>query len=366
MTSRCDSQFVCFTCGSIRGSGDLPPADRRVVDVAILDMHHGWPNLGHASIVGALAEIADDLSPILEPARLQLRALSYDVRRCGAVPEHPGPRHHLYVGTGGPGCIDPRKNDGVSEASQGIREDPSWEGSVFDLFDAIESGTDASLLAVCHTFGVLCRWSGVAHPRLRGPAKGGKRSGVVENVLTSDAVAHPWFSRFSSELRDGRRFRVVDSRLFDLIPESPHLPAGHAALSLEANSGAGAGEALTMIEFARDRGGAMPRILAVNHHPEVRDPRRQLHLLKLKLDSGEVTRGWYDERAGALKQMYATPAVEREVMRTSQYTLLAPLRFFVYREVRTRMEELGFATDLHEEQVLTRPSGTLDRESLLE
>jgi hypothetical protein len=367
MKSGCDSEFVCFSCDSIRGSCELPPAGRRVIDIAVLDMHHGWPNLGHASILQAIGEIANDIGPVLEPYGLHIRALSYDVRRYGAIPEPPGERHRLYIGTGGPGHIDPRNNDGISEAAQGIREDPSWEGALFDLFDAIERDWRASLLAVCHTFGVLCRWSGIARPHLRGPEKGGKSSGVLENVLTDDAVAHPWFSRFSSELTDGRHFRIVDSRLFDLIPESGRCPPGTAALSHEVNAGGGAaGEAVTMVEFARDREGTMPRILAVNHHPEIRDPRRQLRLLNLKLERGEVSRDWYEERAGALSQMYATPALEREVMRTSQYTLLTPLRYFLYRQVRLRMEELGFGTDLHEEQVLTLPSGTLDRESLLE
>jgi hypothetical protein len=117
-----------------------------------------------------------------------------------------------------------------------------------------------------------------------------------------------------------------------------------------------------MLEFARDTDGMLPRIFAVNHHPEVRDVRRQLHLLDWKLSRGDVTREWYDERLAALRQMDATTGLQLELALTSQYTLLAPLRYHLYRQVRLRAAELGCPTDLNEAQVLSRPSGTLERE----
>src|SRR5262249_52337890 len=156
---------------------------------------------------------------------------------------------------------------------------------------------EAALLAVCHSFGILCRWSGAAEPRLRGPEKGGKRSGVLENVLTPEAQAHPWFGRFAAELPDGRRLRVVESRLFDLIPRQPQL-RGILPIGRETAGVAGPpGEALTMLEFARDGGGTLPRVFGVNHHPEIVDRSRQLMLLRRKLERGEVSQEWYAERA---------------------------------------------------------------------
>ena len=68
---------------------------------------------------------------------------------------------------------------------------------------------------------------------LRGAEKGGKSSGLVENVLTDEARVHPWFGRLSRELPDRRHFRVLDSRLYDLIPHGP-IAAGLIALSHEA------------------------------------------------------------------------------------------------------------------------------------
>jgi len=51
-----------------------------------------------------------------------------------------------------------------------------------------------------------------------------------------------------------------------------------------------------MMEFARDRGGVMPRVFGVNHHPEIVDRARQMMLLQQKRERGEVTPEWSEER----------------------------------------------------------------------
>ena len=216
---------------------DVPPFDPLAVDVAVLDMNHGWPNLGHDSVVHAVKDAACDLQEPLAGTGLHVRVLSYDVRRKGMVPEPPGDRFSLYLGTGGPGHLDPRRNDGQAEGSQGIREDPSWEAPAFRLFDAVVADDGAALLGICHSFGVLCRWSGAAQAVLRSPEKG-KSSGLLENVLTPEAREHPWFRRFSRELPDGRRLRVMENRLFDLIPPASGLPGFVVPLGLR-DPGAG-------------------------------------------------------------------------------------------------------------------------------
>lgn len=330
---------------------DVPAPDGSAVDLAILDMNHGWPNLGHDSLVYAVRDAVCDLTADLAAAGLHVRALSYDVRGMGVIPEPPNGRFSLYVGTGGPGHIDPAKNDGVSPGSQGIRENPSWKAPVFRLFDAILSNPEAALLAVCHTFGVMCLWSGVARPVLRGPEKGGKSSGVLENILTLEAAAHPWFRRFAARLPGDGRLRIVDNRLFDLIPENP-LPQGLVPIGYETQGvGGPRGEAITMLEFARDRGGIMPRVFAVNHHPEIVDRQRQLLVLRQKLDRGEVTREWYAEREQVLTQSYPDEDSDQRIHLTSDYTLLAPLRFYLYRQIRLRAEGLGRGMDLHEDRL---------------
>src|SRR6266571_2798030 len=355
---RFGKQFCITQCPVARPGGafhsirvqrpdEIPPAGERTIDVAVLDMNYGWPNLGHDSLVLAIMDAACDILPGLEESGLSIRVVSYEVRKSGMIPEGPRGRYALYLGTGGPGHLDPGGNDGVSPGSQGIKEDPSWEERLFALFDAIRADDDAALLSVCHTFGVMCRWAGVARPVLRAADKGGKSAGIQENVLTDEGVRHPWFRQLAEELPDGRRLRVVDHRLFDLIPKAGPLPAGAVPIAHEARGvGGPAGEGLTMMEFARDRGGVMPRVFGVNHHPEIVDRARQMMLLRQKRERGEVTREWTDERERIMSETHPDDSQDRFLHLTSDYTLLGPIRFYLYRQVRERAAALGVRFDL--------------------
>jgi len=332
---------------------DEPAPDERVVEVVVLDMNHGWPNLGTGSIQAAVASVARELEPALAVGDLSIRAVTFDVRKSHRLPEPPGGRFGIYLGTGGPGHIDPYQNDGKAAWTQGTLEDPAWEPRLHQLFTAIHADPHAALLAVCHTFGLMCYWCGVAQPHLRGPEKGGKSSGVRENVLTDDALRHPWFSRFAGSLPDGRHCKIADSRLFDLLPVPWPYPEEMIAIAHECHvPGGPPGEALTMVEFARDRGGVMPRIFAVNHHPEISGLRMQQALLAEKLARGEVSAAWYEERRVLLASLL-DPQTAGLLRLTTRYTLLGPLRFHLHRLVRERCESLGVKTSVHENQVLS-------------
>jgi hypothetical protein len=311
----------------------VPPPQDDTLDVVVLDMNHGWPNIGHHALVDAVRDMATRFFADLEAPPVTVRVLSFDVRQGQAVPRFDRQRFRLFLGTGGPGHIDPRLNDGQAEHAQGIEENPGWLKPAYALFEKIFDATDVALIAVCHTFGVLCNWSGVATPILRGPEKGGKSSGLVPNWLSDEAVHHPFFSEFASSLPN-RQFRVIDNRLFDLIPTGKF--DGAMPLAYESSKVTRETNSLTMIEFARDRGGVMPRILAVNHHPEIID---RLHLMKLldeKLARGEVSGIWYRERAAALGQQFVSPEAEQSVALTSEYTLLQPLEFHLRRLIEER------------------------------
>lgn len=328
--------------------GDVPPTDPRTIDVAVLDMHHGWPNLGHDAITHAMQNAVCDIAPQLVKAGLRFRILTYDVRRRHAIPEPPGGRHALYVGTGGPGHLDPRKNDGVAEGAQGINEDPSWEAALFAVFDRIRASDEAALLGVCHTFGVMCRWLGIADAVLRGPEKGGKSSGIVDNVLTPDGLAHPWFAKFADSLPDHRRFRVLDNRLYDLVPGGALRSSGVTPVAFESTPSGDCGDGLTVIEVARAAGGLMPRILGVNHHPEVVNRPRLLVMLEEKFGRGDVSREWYEERKSTLTEPVADEWGDRLLHLTSSYTFLGPLRHHLYRLARQRGEALGLPLGIDE------------------
>ncbi len=336
-----------FLFSRVERGSSLPPDDPNAIDVALLDMHHGWPNLGHDAIVHSIQNIVCDLTTELRDAGMRVRVTSYDVRRGHRIPEAPGPRHSIYVGTGGPGHLDPRLNDGAAGAAQGIDEDPAWESPLFGLFDAVRADPDAALLAVCHTFGVMCRWIGLADAVLRGPAKGGKSTGVLDNVLTDAALEHPWFTRMSRELPDGRRFKILDNRLYDLVPHGPW-PDAVTPISAEVDDDGAAGQALTAVELARDGNGVMPRILGVNHHPEIVNRPRQLTALRKRMERGGVSEGWYEERARTLTSAIGDERGEQSLQLTSSYMFLGPLRFHLYKQLRLRAAVLGRRLDVDE------------------
>src|SRR5690242_17768279 len=108
-------------------------------------MNHSWPNVGHDALVRAVREAAE----AHQDSGVVVRAISFDVRGAMQIPERG--RFQLFVGTGGPGHLDPRLNDGTAEWSQGITENAAWEAPLFRLFDQIADDEDSALVAVCHT-----------------------------------------------------------------------------------------------------------------------------------------------------------------------------------------------------------------------
>lgn len=299
-----------------------PPPSRDTLDVALLDMNHNWPNVGHDALVHVVLEVAESLSAELARAGKHVRLISFDVRRRHLLPAPDDDRFAVFVGTGGPGHLDPRRNDGVHEWSQGVSESADWEAPLFHLFDAILANPDKAMLAVCHSFGLVCRWAGVARPVLRER----KSAGMPLNRLSREAMTHPWFAQFARELADHEHFRVVDNRLFDLILDDPQK-------SIPIAFEAGGNSAMTMIELARDREGRMPRFIGVNHHPEIIDRDHIMQVLDEKRAHGEVTEQWYEERAQMMRVLFQGEN-ERQSRLTSRYALLEPLRFHLDHALR--------------------------------
>jgi hypothetical protein len=317
--------YDLFEYVRVDGRG-APPAAQERIDVALLDMNHSWPNLGHDAIAHALLDASEFMRDALLAAGQKVRVLSFDIRRTMEIPEAPNGRFQLYVGTGGPGHLDPRRNDGVSAVSQGIEESAAWERPLFNLFDAIAVHPTAALLGVCHSFGLMCRWSDVALPVLRRE----KSSGMPDNVLDEGVAAHPWFSEFAGALPDHRHFKVVDNRLFDLVSTGRNGATVNVIAREDESS-----DAFTVVEFARDPTETMPRILGVNHHPEIIDRDRIMVVLEEKRAHSEVTETWYQERVTTMRDLFRGEA-ERQSRLTSEYTFSGPLRFHLHRLIEER------------------------------
>lgn len=309
---------------------DEPCEERGILDVAVLDMNHGFPNLGHASVVDRLERLGEEERARLGPRAPGVRVVSYDVRRGLAVPSAAS-RFPLVVGTGGPGALDPRENDGVSPYAQGIREDPSWEAPLWSFFDAVLARPGGALFGICHTFGLLARWAGCGEAVVR-PDEKGKSAGVVANRLTGDARSHPWFREYYRSAPEGR-VRVLDSRLFDILPTGR---GPGAVLALEEAPDGGPGEAATMLELARFDDG-MPRVWAVNHHPEIGGAAEQRERLLRVAASRKTGPDWLEERLRALDAFDSSAETERGLRTTRAFTFEEPVRSVLARALAERL-----------------------------
>jgi len=328
-----------FTLVRPQSQAEIPATSPDFVDVVVLDMNHAWQNAGHDSIVGLVRRVANDFAPALDAMGASVRLVSLDVRDRQLLPPAPA-GEALFIGTGGPGHLDPRLNrrDAVDEGE--IFESHDWEGPLFALYDAIEENERAMFYGVCHSFGLLCRWSGVANPVRRDAEKGGPSIGIVENVLTPQALQHPWFARLAAHLPDGKHLPVVDSRHYDLIPRRKKFPKGIVPIAYEAPSRDSQGEALTMCEFARKSNGT-PRMFAVNHHPEIPDATELAALLERKLADNEVSQEWYDSRAALVAKLQSDDHSEPARLLAAGYSFAFLVRDGLKELIESRRQRRG-------------------------
>ena len=75
-------------------------------------------------------------------------------------------------------------------------------------------------------------------------------------------------------------------------------------------------------------------MLGGNHDPEIVNRPRQLVILAAEFERGEVTREWYEERMRTLTESIEDEYGDRQLHLTASYTLMAPLRFHLYKLAR--------------------------------
>ena len=74
-------------------------------------------------------------------------------------------------------------------------------------------------------------------------------------------------------------------------------------------------------------------------------------ILRQKLGRGEVTEEWFVDRTRTLAETYPEDGTDQRLHLTSDFTLLGPLRFHLYRQVRLRAAALGRTLDVDERRI---------------
>jgi len=261
----------------LRASNGVPAPAAGRIDVALLEAGAD-SSPACAAMAAAVETVATELELELGLSGTSLRLVSFAVAGRGEVPE-PG-RFRLYLGAGEP-AEGEAAGDALSEGTP-----------LAHLLDSILGDANAAMLATGETFELVCRWAGVAAPSRR--SETGR--GTPLDRLSREAMQHPWFVQFAHELPDHQHFHVVDDRMSDVILDD-------AGKTVPIAFEAAGPTALTMLEIARSEDGAMPRFLAMSHHPQLA-ARNDDRLLKL----------------------------------TAYYTFLEPLRYHLRRIMRESFE----------------------------
>jgi hypothetical protein len=130
-------------------------------------------------------------APLAAAGISSARSPSTSVARCRSPT--PGRPVRVYVGTGGPAISTPL-NDG-SDPRAGCRRGSGWEAPLFRCSMRSPSATTPRSSPCATRSGLMCRWLHVADPVARGPEKGGKSEGVLDNLLTEPRASTRCFAR---------------------------------------------------------------------------------------------------------------------------------------------------------------------------
>ena len=205
---------------------------RARVDVAVLDMNHGWPNLGHDSLVHAVLDAACEATGRARGGRdARARAL---VRRAplGHAAGAPGPpllalSRHRRAGA-------PRPARATTACARNRRASARTpRGSSPPSRCSTRSGaTSRRRSSPCATPSACCA-AGRARPR---PCCAGRRrASAAASSRTSwrcRRPSTPGSAASPSSCGPSARLRVVENRLFDLIPRPDGFPPGAVPIAL--------------------------------------------------------------------------------------------------------------------------------------
>lgn len=202
-------------------------SDKRHIHIAILDLYEGQPNQGMRCIRELLTQFG-------HTHQLQITWEEFDVRLKHELPDL---SYDIYISSGGPGSpLD-------SEGSEWENLYFNWLQSVEDYNNAPHNPVKKSVLFICHSFQLACRYFKIAEVAKRKSTAFGVfpvhmlEAGKDEPVFAG--LQDPFYSVDSRDYQvirpDTQRLRQLDATLLAIEKERPHVPLERAIMAIRFN-----------------------------------------------------------------------------------------------------------------------------------
>ena len=197
------------------------------VNIAILDLNEGQPNLGMKSI----REIIHNWEKTID---IEVSTREFEVRQKIELPDL---SFDIYISSGGPGS--PLDSEGTE-----------WENKFFEWIRSVETWNQKSsnypkkhVLFICHSFQLACRYYNVATICKRNSTSFGVfpvhllAAGKKEPVF--EALQDPFYAMDSRDFQaispKQNRLKAIGAKILAIEKERPHVPLERAIMAIRFN-----------------------------------------------------------------------------------------------------------------------------------
>jgi homoserine O-succinyltransferase/O-acetyltransferase len=199
--------------------------EKRIFNVAILDMYDGAENEGMRCIKELLNQFADFES-------IDIKITIYDIRKTAQVPNL---SYDFYISTGGPGSpIDSTGTD--------------WENAFNNWIAAVENYNNTNhnkklVLFICHSFQLACKYYEIGNLCKRKSTSFGvfpiHMMPQAVNELTFTGLKNPFYVVDSRDYQvidpNHSRIKAIGATILAIEKERPHVPLPRAIMAVRFN-----------------------------------------------------------------------------------------------------------------------------------
>jgi GMP synthase-like glutamine amidotransferase len=202
-------------------------SDKKHIHIAILDLYEGQPNQGMRCIRELLTQYG-------QTHQLDIRWDEFDVRLKNELPDL---SYDIYISSGGPGSpLD-------SEGSVWENHYFNWLQTIEDYNNTPHNPVKKSVLFICHSFQLACRYFKVAQVAKRRSTAFGVfpvhmlETGKEEPVFAG--LHDPFYAVDSRDYQviqpDNKQLRKLGATLLAIEKERPHIPLERAIMAIRFN-----------------------------------------------------------------------------------------------------------------------------------